>query len=414
MVTPRIFGISATLLPDGKVLIAGGAVASTSAGVTNTAHAELYDPSTGAFAATGDMIAAKACPSSVLLGNGKVLIAGGASWNEPAIAASAELYDPATGVFASAGPYANRNPRKEFGFDLCPVANLLPDGRALIVWDDLDATAEICDPGAGAFSLAGAKIRPGGLWSPATLLTNGKVLFTGGNDSDAVYADAEVYDPSSGVSTAAGAMTTPRGAHTATLLPDGTVLIAGSEGNAGGGGIALASAELYDPAKGAFTATGSMTAPRYGHTATLLSDGTVLIAGGMPGGAFGGFPGAEVYHPAVLVPAPALLSLSGDGKGPGAIQHASTYQVVSPSDPAVAGEALIVYCTGLADRSVIPPQVGIAGRMAEVLWFGKTPGYAGLNQVNVRVPSGIEPAGAVPVRLNYIGRPSNDVTIAVR
>jgi uncharacterized protein (TIGR03437 family) len=108
-----------------------------------------------------------------------------------------------------------------------------------------------------------------------------------------------------------------------------------------------------------------------------------------------------------------LFSTSGDGKGQGAIWHAQTGQIASAGNRAVAGEALSMYTTSLANGGVIPPQVAIGGRLAEVLYFGAS-GYPGYNQVNFRLPSGLAPGSAVSVRLNYIGRPSNQVTLGVR
>jgi hypothetical protein len=148
-----------------------------------------------------------------------------------------------------------------------------------------------------------------------------------------------------------------------------------------------------------------------GHTATLLADGTVLLAGGWICCGYS-VATAEIYHPAVLAHSPVLFSLSGDGQGQGAILHASTHQVFTSSDPAVVGEFLEIYLTGLSDGSVIPPQVTIGGRMAGILFFGKAPGFATLNQVNVQVPLGVATGPAVPVQLMYLDRPSNEVKIA--
>jgi uncharacterized protein (TIGR03437 family) len=106
-----------------------------------------------------------------------------------------------------------------------------------------------------------------------------------------------------------------------------------------------------------------------------------------------------------------LFSHSSDGKGQGAIWDGITGKLASPSAPAVAGEILSMYATELGN--VIPPQVAVGGRLAEIQYFGDAPGYPGYSQVNFRVPDGITPGSAVPVRLIYLGRSSNEVTIAV-
>ena len=198
-----------------------------------------------------------------------------------------------------------------------------------------------------------------------------------------------------------------RDLHTATLLPDGTVLIAGGEV---GGGYTFSSTDVYDPSTGMFGISGSMITPRCCHTATLLNSGQVLITGGYQSPDLSV---AELYNPPQMKPAPLLFALSGDSKGQGAIWNSITGQAASSGAPAKGGEVLSMYTTGLISGGAIPPQIFIGNRQAEVLFFGDAPGYPGYNQVNFRVPAGVAPAAAVPVRLCYLGRSSNQVTIAV-
>lgn len=400
-------GHAATLLPDGRVLIAGGNIGSSSA--------ELYDPSSGTFSATGNMAAAHSLV--ILLNSGKVLMTGGFTRTPPWTAPNAEFYDPATDTFTAAGAYAGASPAWLL------MATQLTDGRVLITGCTTDDSgycvygvdvAQIFDPATGTFSLTGACCY---LESTATLLPNGKVLFAGGEIEVSRYSLAALYNPSTLTVTRTGDMTRARVAHTATLLPDGRVLIAGGGFETEPPYGTNQTAESYDPSAGAFTSIGNMNARRSYHAAALLKDGRVLIAGGVYQNTFDGggtLSSAELYRPPILVPPSVLFSLSGDGRGQGAIWHADTGQIASSQNPAVVGEVLSMYTTGLSDGSMISPRVIIGGRLAEILFFGNAPGYPGFNQVNVRVPSGVAPGSAVPVRLTYLGRPSNEVSIVVK
>ena len=391
---------TAVLLATGKVLIVGGSYST---------GAELYDPATGIFSPTGDMILARTTPpTATLLNDGRVLIAGGGLGSYALT--DAELYDPVSGTFTATG---SMNKLRYAG-----VAAMLGDGRVLIdggvVLPDVDAS-EIYDPATASFTLAGAGVYGYGI-DPveSALLTNGKVLEVLGpgpsctDDNCDDSHDAVLYDPLASTFTATGSSTSARvlidGYDTAAaLLPDGTVLLLGE-------GLG----ELFDPASGTFLSPVPMIRPRTGHTVTLLMDGTALVVGGqdlpenMPGNT------AEIYHPAVSIPAPQLFSLSGDGRGQGAIWNSVTGQIASAANPATAGDVLSMYTTSLFEGGVIPPRVAIGGQLADVLYFGDAPGYPGYFQVNFRVPNGVAPGSAVPVRLTYIGRPSNAVTIGVQ
>jgi hypothetical protein len=281
-------GATATYLPlTGKVLIAGGGNLTDMFDQDFYASAELYDPATGQFTATGSMTSSRADATATLLRNGNVLIAGGQGCSGPkrctnasaSYLVSAEVYDPSTGTFTKTGSMAEVANN--------PSATLLPDGKVL--FDGGLLRAELYDPSTGKFARVGQKAGVVSGYNAATLLLSGKVLVIhadwGGSDLQGKDTEALLYDEKSGKFTTVS-LALPKGTPlvrylgldvprsepgAATLLKDGRVLMFGD-----------GYLETYDPASGKCADAGfiSPAAQWYGANATLLADGRVLLSGG--------------------------------------------------------------------------------------------------------------------------------------
>lgn len=262
-------------LNDGRVVFAGGADENG----RPIKRAEIFDPSTNKLRPTGAMVAPRCGPTATMLPNGSVLVAGGATCSdEPAPIATLEVFDPASGTFHAAVDLMY--PR----FDL--NAMLLKNGKVLIAqgYDaahNLVGPAEIFDPVLAIVQRGGSMMTPR-CFGSETQLPSGQILIVGGvrcdePEREAINA-AEIYDLA-GQFGRVGAMSIARVCHSATVMKNGKVLIAGGA-SALASGIALNSAEIYDPAKATFSPTGSMTKARACPTAIARDDGTVVVKGG--------------------------------------------------------------------------------------------------------------------------------------
>ena len=272
-------GHTATLLPNGKVLIAGGASGSGFLG-----SAEIFDPQTSTFRQIASMTTPRAGHTATLLPNGTVLIIGGAERSDRTLA-SAEVFDPATESFTTTASMGT--PRTDHS------ATLLPDGRVLVaggadVWPNSLASAELYDPKTRTFSPTGSMNeprRPAGV----VLLKSGQVLICGGTGKNkAVLTSAELYEPARGVFTAVGNMASRRHKHAASVLADGSVLITGGSDERDWENV-YRSAEIFDPARKQFRPVSEMNSTHFKHNSVALPDGRIVVVGGSKS--------VEIYDP---------------------------------------------------------------------------------------------------------------------
>lgn len=262
---------TATLLPNGQVLVVGGHFYLTfPIPAVSLASAELYDPATGTWSETGSLGTARSEHTATLLQNGQVLVAGGRYFHpsgSPSLT-SAELYNPVTGTWSETG---NLNYERFWH-----TATLLPGGQVLVIGGHYIDLVESYEPVTGMWSFVNSWDTRGS--HTATLLYNGQVLAAGGSAYDPGDENgAALYDPATGLWRDTGFLNETRANHTATLLPNGQVLVAGGYGFEEG---IRASVELYDPATEMWNETSSLGTGRSYHTATLLPNGQVLVVGG--------------------------------------------------------------------------------------------------------------------------------------
>lgn len=296
-------GHTATILSNGKVLITGGS--NTTAILSSV---EIFDPDTlTSTFGLNQMTTPRRDHTATLLPDREVLLVAG---NDPlGTSFTAELFDPLTGGFS---PLSNTLKNLRSGH----TATLLSDGRVLITGEAdgsnlaLGTTetfdpkgVDLYDPKTGIFTPLSSGLNIPRIDHTATLMPDGRVLILGGTNSTGTLQSAEIFNLSTSDFTLLTAtMTTPRSGHTATLLPDGRILITGGKNTNG----LIASTEIFDPATQSFTLQGQgLLKARSGHTATLLPSGEILIAGGETG--MGPTQNTELYGPSATDTTPPLV-----------------------------------------------------------------------------------------------------------
>jgi len=302
----------AAALPDGRAIVMGGNT-SASPLVPDSTLSQIFAPETESFASGPDLMFSAEAPlfsSLAPLLTGGFLLAGTGENGPggPLRFLATQLFDPAAPPgFTRVGDTATAGTSVRTATPLLDGGALLTGGltrRSSPINDVVDRY----DPGSSQWRAAGPMLHVRVLHT-ATLLADGRVLVAGGltccqvpNPSPEFYAStAELYDPATDRFTATGSMSVPRGGHTAALLPDGRVLIAGGDGN--DPAPSPLGTEIFDPVTGQFSSGGDLQTPRDSHSAVTLTDGRVLIIGGEVPPELArrvgvGVPATEIFDPA--------------------------------------------------------------------------------------------------------------------
>ena len=388
MATPR--AAPAVLLTNGNMLIAGGSTCDGYGNCFSLASAEVYNPVSGTFTSAGNLQVARDGHTMTLLPNGNVLIAGGEScvpgssggggpssrnlgnplWGEAHLVdvnftpasgsisctalASAEIYDPQAGTFTLTSSLNTAR--------YAAAAALLANGQILVVggsneYNPLNS-AELYDPSTASFTPTASGLGTARSSPAATLLNSGLVLISGGSTCESPTCPtntAELYDPNANsFQYTSGNMNASRVNHTAVLLTNSQVLLTGgTDGCSGNVCTSDATTELYDPTAGTFTTSQGLATARSGHTGTLLSNGSVLLAGGIASGIT--LSSVEFYQPGSITPA-GLVSIA-----------------VAPANPSIAvgGIQQLVATGTFSDNST--------STLQSVVWTSSSPTVAVIN-----------------------------------
>ncbi len=431
-----------TLLPNGKVLVATGSNTNLNAPpfLTPVKSCELYDPATGTWTLTGELALPRTTPNATLLPNGKVLLAGGTDNNTTDDPTNkAELYDPATGQWSATG---NMTVARDLATD-----TLLPNGKVLLAGGygnqlALLKAADLYDPAAGTWS-ATSEIGKTRVGHTATLLNNGKVLVAAGYDdfdTAAAFTNAELYTSGDATVGVLASVSAASFAASGPLAPESIVAAFGTNlatSTVTAPGTPLPTTLAGVSVKVKDSANTEQSAPLF-----FVSPGQInyQVPSGLANGpaavtVAGGAGTLAAGNVTIATVAPGLFSANASGQGVAAavvlrikaggaesfepvarLDSATNRFVAVPIDlgPETDQVFLVLYGTGIKFRSALSAVVAtIGGANSETLFAGAAPGFVGLDQANLRIPRTLAGRGEVDVVLSVDGKPANLVRVSI-